>query len=280
MIETSQPEKTPVAVEQALVNVGFKSYEAKVYLVLLKYAGIELDIPSIHEASGIPPTRIYGILNDLAKAKLITRTNRKPLKYRAVEYEGALKSLSERRLEDLRERLSNAKTSISDYLKAHKALGTGQEFPVAIDGVWGYDQMYNTLVKTVDKAVKSISIISVGERIPDSLKKSFSDAKARHVMVKFIATKCDTSNIETLREFERELGFSVRVLKKEWRSRISPDFSYIVQDKRTVVLNIRKAGDELARYTMFAQIEGLTTLLRLVFNYLWKQQTESVEESI
>lgn len=66
-----------------LKELGFNSYEAKVYLALLKkypVTGYE-----VSKMSGVPQSRAYDTLKSLEKDKIVVANNSKPVTYTPIK---------------------------------------------------------------------------------------------------------------------------------------------------------------------------------------------------
>jgi sugar-specific transcriptional regulator TrmB len=75
----------------SLQNLGFTSYEAKVYVALVRNE--TATVSTLHDDSGVPNSAIYGALKKLEKRGIIEFQNTKPMRYRCIPPEEALSKL-------------------------------------------------------------------------------------------------------------------------------------------------------------------------------------------
>ncbi|WP_407282598.1 helix-turn-helix domain-containing protein [Methanolobus sp. WCC1] len=75
----------------SLQNLGFTSYEAKVYAALVKNESAT--VSELHLDSGVPNSAIYGALKKLEKRGIIEFQNTKPMRYRCIPPESAIAKL-------------------------------------------------------------------------------------------------------------------------------------------------------------------------------------------
>jgi len=79
----------------SLREFGLSDYEAKAYLALILHG--PLTASGVTEKSSIPQSKVYGILKSLSEKFLTESWNGKPLKFKAVEPEIALRKVLERK---------------------------------------------------------------------------------------------------------------------------------------------------------------------------------------
>jgi sugar-specific transcriptional regulator TrmB len=75
----------------SLQNLGFTSYEAKVYVALVRNENAT--VSTLHADSGVPNSAIYGALKKLEKRGIIEFQNTKPMRYRCIPPGEALAKL-------------------------------------------------------------------------------------------------------------------------------------------------------------------------------------------
>ncbi|MDK2940001.1 MAG: HTH-type transcriptional regulator, sugar sensing transcriptional regulator [Methanolobus sp.] len=75
----------------SLQNFGFTSYEAKVYVALIRNE--TATVSTLHDDSGVPNSAIYGALKKLEKKGIIEFQNTKPMRYRCIPPNEALLKL-------------------------------------------------------------------------------------------------------------------------------------------------------------------------------------------
>ena len=112
---------------QSLVNLGLTTYEAKVYLALLRrdsFAAAE-----VARLAGIPRQRIYDVLASLVQRGLASQRPGQPAKYSAASPEFAVERLLADRREEL-ERLEESSRAMVAALKPAFAQGQTQRDPL------------------------------------------------------------------------------------------------------------------------------------------------------
>ncbi len=75
----------------SLQNLGFTSYEAKVFVALVKNESAT--VSALHLDSGVPNSAIYGALKKLEKRGIIEFQNTKPMRYRCIPPKDAIAKL-------------------------------------------------------------------------------------------------------------------------------------------------------------------------------------------
>lgn len=95
LLLNGKTEKTLHALKNFLLN----EYESKVYFTLLAIG--ESKPSEIVKMSGIPQSRVYGVLEDLIQMKLVEQTQPKPIKVRAVDLGIALEQFRSERIAEV-----------------------------------------------------------------------------------------------------------------------------------------------------------------------------------
>ncbi len=75
----------------SLQNLGFTSYEARVFIALVKNESAT--VSALHLDSGVPNSAIYGALKKLEKRGIIEFQNTKPMRYRCLPPEEAISKI-------------------------------------------------------------------------------------------------------------------------------------------------------------------------------------------
>lgn len=126
---------------EKLKELGFNSYEAKVYLALLKkYPATGYEVS---QSADIPQSRAYDALKSLEVEKVVYSTNEKPQKYSPI----APKELTQR----FKRRVS---TTI-DYLEK-RLPNVKEEYNEPIHNVCGYDNIIAKLIEIIKSTKESI----------------------------------------------------------------------------------------------------------------------------
>jgi sugar-specific transcriptional regulator TrmB len=134
----------------SLRKLGFTSYEAKVYVALVKHEAAT--VSTLHLDSGVPNSAIYGTLKKLEKKGIIEFQNTKPMRYRCIPPEEAIGKLKRNFKEECDGVLDelNAIYGESSYEKAEELIWT-------INGV---RNVADKVIQMLESAQKEILILS------------------------------------------------------------------------------------------------------------------------
>ena len=244
---------------EQLKKAGLSEYEAKVYLALLELG--PSDGIAISRKSNVPKTRVYDVLKDLSEKGLISLLQKRPLIFKAVKPETGLKHLFENRLEELKETEAEAIGALIQIKAKPKTLPQVHE---RITTVLGYERMYSTATEWLNHAKKSISVFSVGEEIPYSLRIALKRAIARGVKPRLIVTKCNEENLHTLKKDIAD-GWDVRHYPS------TGEWTFSVYDTQKVMINVRNPKIKEERISTFFEVPGLAKALAEYYETIWKK---------
>lgn len=154
-----------------LKKIGFNSYEAKVYVALLKKfpaTGYE-----VSQMADIPQSRAYDALKSLLEDNIVISTNDKPQKYSPI----APKELTKRykrkvnsTIEFLDKRLPNVKENYNEPLHS----------------ISGYENILEKIKEIIQNAKKSVYLEIWGEDYKN-IEQELKDAYDRDVEIKIVA---------------------------------------------------------------------------------------------
>nr|WP_277985491.1 helix-turn-helix domain-containing protein [Methanolobus psychrotolerans] len=134
----------------SLQKLGFTSYEAKVYVALVKIE--DATVSALHLDSGVPNAAIYGALKKLEKKGIIEFQNAKPMRYRCIPPEEAIAKLK-RDFEDECDAVLNELNTIYGESSCEKT----EELIWTINGV---RNVTDKLIQMLEGAQKEIMILS------------------------------------------------------------------------------------------------------------------------
>ncbi len=196
-------------------KLGLTEYEAKALSVLIKNR--ELEAPAIARSAGVPKTRIYDVLDKLAKRGFAIDLGGRPRRYRAGTMERIFDSLireKEAQLNELKAAVENAKKSI----KAELAEDEGEKLFMVKE--------LSDLAKVVALELKDANnyVIGFAEILPkhQAMKRILRELKERNVDVKLL--HASDEEIDELKKF----GIDVRAQEHGLEA-------YIVDGKKLVV---------------------------------------------
>lgn len=124
-----------------LKDLGFNSYEAKVYLALLKkYPATGYEVSQIAD---IPQSRAYDTLKSLVNDKIAFSTDDKPQKYTPVSPK------------ELTQRFKRKMNSTIDYLEK-KLPNIKDNYNEPVHNIFGYENIINKVKETIKNTQKSL----------------------------------------------------------------------------------------------------------------------------
>ncbi|WP_407355939.1 TrmB family transcriptional regulator [Methanolobus sp. WCC5] len=154
----------------SLRKLGFTSYEAKVYVALVKHE--TATVSTLHIGSGVPNSAIYGALKKLEKKGIIKFQNTKPMRYRCIPPEEAIGKLKRNFEEECDVALNELNT-----IYGEPSCEKNEELIWTINGV---RNVTDKLIQMLESAQKEILILSsstsfhtIAEKYA-SLKKDYS----------------------------------------------------------------------------------------------------------
>ncbi|HRW82226.1 MAG TPA: TrmB family transcriptional regulator [Methanothrix sp.] len=148
-----------VEIVDGLRKLGLTEYEARSYAALVGLG--EATAREVHEASGVPRTRVYDILKDLTGKGFAEFVQGSPTYYRAIE--------PERVIERLKEELLEAASRSADELK-NLNLETPVPTPVwCVRNEWGIKNRVRDIIKRADDE------LTIFCRSPEFLREHRSD---------------------------------------------------------------------------------------------------------
>lgn len=126
---------------EKLKELGFNSYEAKVYLALLKkYPATGYEVSQVAD---IPQSRAYDTLKSLVVEKVVFISDDKPQKYSPISPK------------ELTQRFKRKMSSTIDYLEK-KLPNVKEDYNEPIHSIYGYDNIINKVKEVIQNAKKTI----------------------------------------------------------------------------------------------------------------------------
>ncbi|WMW24592.1 helix-turn-helix domain-containing protein [Methanolobus sediminis] len=174
----------------SLQNLGFTSYEAKVYVALVRNENAT--VSTLHDDSGVPNSAIYGALKKLEKRGIIEFQNTKPMRYRCIPPEDAMAKLKN----DYSEECDIAFEKLND-IYGESTTETTEELIWNINGV---RNVTSKVIQMMEAAKKDILILASST--------PFRTIAENHASLK----KDYTTIIGVMNRKAGEEGISVRVI--------------------------------------------------------------------
>ncbi|WP_340818767.1 helix-turn-helix domain-containing protein [Methanolobus sp. WCC4] len=154
----------------SLQNLGFTSYEAKVYAALVKNESAT--VSTLHLDSGVPNSAIYGTLKKLEKRGIIEFQNTKPMRYRCLPPEEAIAKL--------KTNYEGECAAVLSELKGMYGVSTGERNEGPVWTIKGVRNVTDKVIQMARGAKKDILVMSsstpfriLAEQYP-SLKKDYA----------------------------------------------------------------------------------------------------------
>ncbi len=179
-----------------LKDLGFNSYEAKVYLALLKkYPATGYEVSQIAD---IPQSRAYDALKSLVNEKFATATNEKPQKYTPLAPK------------ELTQRFKRKINSTLDFLDK-KLPNVKENYSEPIHSINGYENIINKLKEIISNAKNSIYIEIWNEDFK-LIENSLREAYDRGIEIKIVGLNSIKTNFGMIynhdgaKEIENAIG--------------------------------------------------------------------------
>lgn len=240
-----------------LKEIGLTGYEAKSYLVLVKYG--TMSAREVAKKSGVPPTRVFDTLKLLVDKGFVFLISQKPMVFQAVKPEIAIKGFIERKIKNL----ENLEKTSLDSLKMLEKPTTGEKIEEKIYVISGFEKMYDAVNTNIDKTKKELLVFSIGEKIPYLTEIAIRKAVKRGVTFRFITSKYDEENVIYLKKLE-SMGALVRYYKAE-------DYSIAIYDREIANIVVRGPTDMKERIATFFENKNLAKAFVIWFETIWKK---------
>ena len=235
-----------------LRKLGLTEYEARSYAALVGLG--EATAREVHEASGVPRTRVYDILKDLTEKGFAEFVQGSPTYYRAIE--------PERVIERLKEELLEAANRSANELK-NLNLETSFPTPVwCVRNEWGIKNRVRDIIKRADDE------LTIFCRSPEFLKEHRFD------LLSDLNEGCNLALIVDKMERFTDLGLDLREIgggaAEIYRDVLVDGISYslecmmIADGKESIV--ITRMGDE--RLAVVVKLPVVSALQKGILEHL------------
>ncbi len=176
---------------EALRNLGFREYEARVYAALVVKG--ESTASEIHKASGVPRTKVYEVLKNLEMRGFVEMIKSSPASFRAIDPEMVL--------EDYKQSLDSSIHTILSAVRKNKADQIFQHPVWCVRGVTGVRNRAKAIISGSKELVVITSQPKYVERVI-SVKKP----ETRLIIVTDSREKFSRFDAE-IREIRKEFSF-------------------------------------------------------------------------
>jgi len=191
-----------------LRQMGLSEYEANAYLALLRQGtGTAKEIAN---ASGIPQSRIYDVLERLEEKGFVTIQMGRPKRYGAIEPELAVKQFLKHRRSEFEEEIRTVETIGEQFLEELSANQFQYKHHDEFDIFWSYEgknyllEQFGQMCDNVDECIRMLTTVESFERIVTQHKEILADQSEQGVSIRVLVDQHDRINdavLETAREW-------------------------------------------------------------------------------
>jgi len=242
--------------EEVLKEVGFTEYKSKVYKALL-YLGIASSA-TVAKESGVPQTKVHGILNELAKEGFAIIIPGRPTRFKAIPPSSAIIPIIEGRIQKenkLKEEIKKAEENLA-----------AKEFPKKeILLFQGWNIIKKIHINAILNSKKEISFFIRFSKTDPKIITAIEKSIKKGVKVKILGPYMKEK--ETTIFFYKNLGCEVRVLK----GLAFPLITFGVYDEKVLHLRFYTPSGEEEGLLVRIEDEETAKLMKEVFNELWKK---------
>jgi len=200
---------------ETLKSFQLSDYESRTYANLVLMGPAKASI--ISRQSNIPRSKIYEVLNNLVDKSLVEVMGGRPVEFKAVTPEVALKNLLEKRETEILEQKRKIET-LSNFLKP-----VSKEKEV-MEGVWtskegGWKDFVNRVTEMFDRSNEYIYVITRDFTWSSKQAESLKKCVSRGVKIRTVAMKIDDSNYYRAKWYHSN-GVEIRLFKTDVHPRL------------------------------------------------------------
>jgi len=242
--------------EEVLREIGFSDYKAKVYKTLL-YLGIATSA-TVAKESGVPQTKVHGILNELAKDGFAIIIPGRPTRFKAIPPSSAVVPIIEERIKkanELKEGVEKAEENLfaKEFPKKEILLFQGWNI---IRKIYRDDKL--------ESKNEMLLFVRFGKPDPEIIQTIEKSIK-KGIKVKVLGPY--RKERETTMFLYKNLGCEVKVLKEL----TFPLITFGVYDEKILHLNFYTPSQSEGGLLVKIEDEETAKLMKEVFNELWKK---------
>ena len=255
---------------QTLIDLGLSSYQAKVYLTLLR-VGTQTAY-AISETAGIARCDAYRILQQLEKAGLIEKIIKKPEEFCAISIDACISTLMQQRIDKTAELARRVRLLSNDVKNECKDLFPIDQFQFIL--IPKKIPVYLKAERMLLAAQKCVCFLGLARRMTSWLSNcmpSMEAMLARKVNCKMIMTEPDLKPF-LLKQFDslsKYSNFELRMLEKPQ----SAGFS--VWDRKEILITTSPIDSSSPAPTLWSNNIGLVVLGQDYFDILWTNAKEA-----
>jgi sugar-specific transcriptional regulator TrmB len=245
-----------MGLDEVLKQIGFSDYKAKVYKTLI-YLGIASSA-TVAKESGVPQTKVHGILNELAEEGFAIIIPGRPTRFKAIPPSSAIIPIIEERIQK--------ENKLKEEIKKAEENLIAKEFPkkeILLFQGWNIVRKIHR-DDVIDSKKEILLFLRFGKTDPEIIQAIEKEIK-KGVKVKVLGPY--RKERETTIFFYKNIGCEVRVLKEL----TFPLITFGVYDDKAVQLNFYTPSQPEGGLLVKIEDEETTKLMKGVFYELWKK---------
>ncbi len=266
--DTSNNNVTANKVQAELVKFGLTPNEAKVYIYLAKYGhrrAVEI-AKSIH----IPRTETYHLLSSLQNKGLVTATFQHPIKFNAVPFDKALKTLIDMEKDRLRtfERKEKDLLSMWDSIPDFKIEGDGEgqeKFQI----LEGQVQVYSRAKDMRAKARQEILVLGYEKDYLKLYHYDFMDGLNELMEIGVMAKLLATFSPNSLDMFKEINPNAIKCIPDN----VDAPLCFVMIDRSELLFFIKNTAGSKGILAMWTDCKPFIEAMHILFSELWKNST-------
>ncbi len=254
----------------SLQNLGFTSYEAKVYVALVKNESAT--VSTLHVDSGLPNSAIYGTLKKLEKRGIIEFQNTKPMRYRCIPPEDAIARLKRDHAEEC--------DVVHDQLDEIYGEASANEVEEVVWTINGVRNVTEKVIQMLEGAQKEILILSSSTPFR-SIAQKYGNLKKEYATIFGIfnrKTNDDGVYLKVISSSEEEAIkmanmvplASIRVNSREQWPMELKSFIIVVDDSEMLVDIIKEDDGEMDLTAVWTNGKEFSSTISHLLNAKWE----------
>lgn len=258
----------------SLQNLGFTSYEAKVFVALVKNENATVSV--LHLDSDVPNSAIYGALKKLEKRGIIEFLNTKPMRYRCIPPEDAIAKLKRDYGDECDDVLDELKK-----IYGKSSCDTTEEFIWTISGIRNVTDKVIQMLEGAEKDVLILSsstpFLTLAEKYV-SIKKDYTTIIGifnKKIADEGVSIRIISSCDEEARKIHSMVPFaSVRVDSMKNDQLKLKSFVVVVDNSEMLVDTIKEDGGEADLNAVWTNGEEFSSTISNLLNAKWETSKE------
>jgi len=241
-------------IEEILKEIGFSEYKAKVYKTLL-YLGIASSAV-VSKESGVPQTKVHGILNELAKEGFAIIIPGRPTRFKAISPSSAIVPIIEEKIQK--------ESKLEEEVKRAEQEFVSKEIPKKeILLFQGWNIIERIIEKALSESKEEVDIFIRFRKLHPEFLKRIEKLVKKGVKVKVLGPYRKEREHVMLQY--KLIGCEVKVIKEVY----FPLITFDIFDKNILHLYFFSFSSESEGLLVRIEDKDTTKLFRDMFNKLW-----------